>query len=360
MFVIILYSLLIIVFIFGLIRLPKTEIDKTIPQQKFSIIIPFRNEENSLDALLKSIQNLEYNSKSFEILLIDDESSDTSVEIIKNWQDKIPNIQLLSNHRVSNSPKKDAIQVGIKASQFNFIITTDADCILPKNWLHAYNTTIHQKQSLFVAGPIALKTNQSFVEQYQKYDSLSLMGVTMGSFGVQKPIMCNAANMGFDKKTYLQIQNNHTNIASGDDVFTLENFVKQYPKQVHYLNSTEALVMTKAETTWQKTIQQRIRWAAKSTHYKSLFTKTVGLLVLLTQLAILISIFIQPTLGLFMWVVKFGIDFILIWVTAEKTDQSTSYFQYLLMAVMYPFLNSYIGIKSLFGGYTWKQRHFKR
>ena len=360
MLIIGLYSFLIILFIVGLIRLPKTEIDTKKPQQKFSIVVPFRNEENALNALLQSIQNLNYNANAFEILLIDDDSTDNSINIIKKWQTKIPNLKLFNNIRISNSPKKDAIKVGVKASKHDYIITTDADCELPKNWLHAYNSTIHSHKSLFVAGPIALKTTNSFVEQYQKYDSLSLIGATMGSFGIQQPIMCNAANMGFHKNTYLQIQKNNTKIASGDDVFTLEYFVKNYPKKVQYLNNVEALVQTNAEKNWKNVFEQRIRWAAKTTHYQNLFTKFVGFIILLTQLGILIALVINPLLALFMCIVKFGIDFILIWIAAEKINQNTSYFQYLLMAILYPFLNVYIGIRALFGGYTWKDRKFKR
>lgn len=351
---------MILLFIVGLIRLPKTEVDKTLNPQKFSVLIPFRNEENSLDTLLKSIQNLEYNSDNLEILLIDDESTDNSVNIIKRWQNKIPNIKILNNQRVSYSPKKDAIQVGIKASKFDFIITTDADCVFPKNWLFAYNTIIHQKQSLFVAGPIALKINKNFVEQYQKHDSLSLIGVTMGSFGIQQPMMCNAANMGFDKKAYLQMQFHQTNIASGDDVFTLENFVKSFTKKVHYLNTTEALVVTKSENNWENVIQQRIRWAAKSTQYKSLFTKFVGLIVLITQLTIVVGLILKPFLTFYLLLVKIGIDLIIILITSKKLKQKISIPQYVLMGILYPFLNTYIGIKALFGGYTWKERSFKK
>ncbi|ANW96763.1 hypothetical protein AXE80_10965 [Wenyingzhuangia fucanilytica] len=360
MFIICFYSFIILLFTIGLIRLPKTKIDKTLDQQKFSIVIPFRNEENSLNTLLISIKNLTYNSENFEVLLIDDESTDNSVNTIKKWQDELTNIQILKNQRVSNSPKKDAIQVGIKSAKFDFIITTDADCELPKNWLQAYNTIIQKKQSLFVAGPIVLRSQKSFVEQYQKYDSLSLIGITMGSFGLHYPIMCNAANMGFDKKAYLQIQFQHNNIASGDDIFTLENFVKTFPKKVHYLNSVEAIVSTKAESNWKNVIQQRIRWAAKSTHYKNLFTKLVGFIVLITQLAIVLGCFLNLTLTFYIWFIKISIDFIIILMTSKKLSQKISFVQYLFMAILYPFLNTYIGIKALFGGYTWKERNFKR
>lgn len=361
MFVVIaIYVLIILLFIVGLIRLPKTEIDTNLDKQKFSIIIPFRNEEESLGTLLKSIQDLSYQPDAFEVLFIDDESTDNSVKIIKKWQENLTNIRLYPNKRHSNSPKKDAIQVGLKNCKFDYIITTDADCVLPKNWLYAYNTSIQKKQSLFLAGPIALKNSKNLIDLYQKYDSLSLIGVTMGSFGINKPMMCNAANMGFDKKSYLKILNSHNHIASGDDIFTLENFIKNTPEKIHYLNSTDALVYTKTENSWHKIIQQHVRWAAKSTHYKSLFTKFVGLIVLITQLSIIIGLFIQPLITVFIWIVKLGFDFILIWIAAEKTEQKTTYIYYILMAIIYPFLNTYIGIKALFGGYTWKERKFKR
>jgi len=359
-FIIILYFLLIVVFVFGLFRLPKSKIDQTLVQKKFSILIPFRNEEKNLDALLESIQNLNYNFENFEILLIDDESTDNSIAIVKKWQQTIPNIQILQNVRISNSPKKDAIQVGLKTSKFDFIITTDADCILPKDWLHCYNTTIIKTNALLVAGPIKIKNTLGLINQYQLFDSLSLLGTTMGAFGIKKPIMCNAANMGFHKQTYIETEDNNSKITSGDDIFTLEIFVRNFPSKIQYLNSVAAIVSTKAETNWKTTLQQRIRWAAKSTHYKNTFTKLVGLIVLATQLLLLISIVYQPFNAIYYWVLKICIDFVLIFTTAKKTDQTVSILKYIPIAIIYPFINTYIGIKALFGGYTWKQRSFKR
>ncbi|NIJ46566.1 glycosyltransferase involved in cell wall biosynthesis [Wenyingzhuangia heitensis] len=361
MIILLLYTFLIICFVVGLISLSTLKIDITIPQQKFSILIPFRNEEDSLETLLKSIENLEYNSDNFEILLIDDNSTDKSESIVKKWQQIIPNIHLLKNKRKSNSPKKDALQIGIKTSSFDWIITTDADCILPKNWLQAYNTIIQQQQSLFVAGPLVLENKKGFLYQYQLFDSLSLLGATLGSFGLKNPIMCNAANMGFHKTAYLQLHNNtKSNIASGDDIFTLESFVKTNPAKVHFLNTTEAIVVTKPETSWKAVTQQRIRWAAKSTHYQSIFTKLVGLLVLVTQLTLLISLFHQPLLAVFLWILKIGVDGILLFITTEKLNQKTNFWNYFPIAILYPFINTYIGIRALFGGYTWKDRVFRR
>ncbi len=354
------YLVVICCFIYGVLKLPKTKVDTELTPNSFSIIIPFRNEEANLINLLKTIEALKYPLANFEILLIDDASTDTSVSILKKHLTSNKNVRILNNQRFSNSPKKDAIQVGIKASKFKWILTTDADCELPENWLHAYNSCIHQKQSLFVAGPIKLKASKKRVQQYQKLDTLSLLASTMGSFGIQQPMMCNAANMGFEKQTYLQLQNTHTHIASGDDVFTLENFFKTTPSKVHYLNTIDAVVSTYAETSWKAVLQQRVRWAAKSTHYKNIFTKLVGVVVLLTQLTLVLGIFIKPKTILYFWSLKLVFDAILITISSKKINEQFSILSYFFVAIVYPFLNTYIGIKALFGGYVWKQRYFKR
>ncbi len=361
MIVLVLYCFIILSFIIGLQRLPKTSLQKNIPAQKFSIVIPFRNEEKSLHALLKSIHRLDYPTESFEVILINDESSDASLSIINPWKTKIPNLSVLNNQRFSNSPKKDALAVGIQAALHDWIVTTDADCILPNTWLHAYNSTIYQQESLFITGPISLISKSNWVQQYQKLETISLLGSTVGAFGLKHPMLCNAANMGFHKKTYLahkNTQNNH--LASGDDIFTLEYFTKNFPSQTHYLNTVAAMVQTKSEENWKTVLQQRIRWAAKSTHYKNRLTQGIGLIVLILQLRIAIGLVFYPFSSAILWLLKAGIDFILILFTAHQFQQKFSFGYYVLSAICYPFLNTYIGIKSLFGGYQWKSRAFKR
>lgn len=360
MIIILLYTCLIVCFVIGLFLLPKTKTQEVVSSQKFSIIIPFRNEEKNLDELLKSIKELNYSITNYEVLLVNDDSSDNSVNIVKKWQQFIPNIQLLTNYRTSYSPKKDAIQTALNIAKNSWVLTTDADCTLPKDWLNCYNVVVQKTEPLLIAGPIKIENNTGLINQYQFFDSLSLLGTTMGAFGIKKPMMCNAANMGFNKKAYTDIQNSKSKIASGDDIFTLESFVKKFPSKIQYLNSTKAIVTTKAENNWKAIVQQRIRWAAKSTHYTNLFTKLVGLIVLTTQLLLVICTIYQPYNSIPYWILKIGVDFTLIFITANKTKQTVSFVYYLPVSILYPFINTYIGIKALFGGYTWKERSFKR
>lgn len=360
MIVIGVYSILIILFCIGLLRLPKTNIDTNIPFQKFSLIIPFRNEETNLESLLQSIKQLHYKKENLEVLFIDDASTDNSVNIVKKWQKQLPNIQLHSNYRVSSSPKKDAIQVGVKRATFDFIITTDADCILPKELLNCYNSDIQRYNSLCIAGPIKYTGPSNFLTNYQKLDSLSLLGTTMGCFGLRKPTMCNAANLGFSKKEYLEMESQNHHITSGDDIFTLEYFIKKHPSKISFLNTPLAVVTTKTEESWSAVIMQRVRWAAKTKHYQNTFTKLLGLVVFATQLTLLFYLFFNLKTALFLWLVKATFDFILLISTALKTKQHLNFVYYPFIAILYPFLNTYIAILSLFGGFTWKGRKFKR
>ena len=108
---------------------------------KFSIVIPFRTEAKNLPRLLNSISELNYPQDLFEVIFVDDDSQDHSVEIIKHAFDtqslkkefsRTDGVYIINNNRISNSPKKDAITSAIHNANNEWIITTDADCILPK------------------------------------------------------------------------------------------------------------------------------------------------------------------------------------------------------------------------------------
>ena len=114
------------------------------PTTFFAIVIPFRNESENLPHLLESLKNLDYPKELFEIILVDDFSEDDSVKQIFNWRMENGEFQttLLENLWISNSPKKDAIARAIPIIKNDWVITTDADCIVNKNWLKTLDNYI--------------------------------------------------------------------------------------------------------------------------------------------------------------------------------------------------------------------------
>ncbi|WP_372802795.1 glycosyltransferase, partial [Lutibacter sp.] len=176
------YFLLIASFIIGFDKIKNVSNKDLSPKNNFSILVPFRNEADNLSNLLQSILNIKYPKNKFEIILINDDSSDDSELIVFNFIKQHPLIgsTLINNERNSNSPKKDAINTAIKIAKFEWIVTTDADCKVPTLWLQLFNQTIEKNKCLFIAAPVKFKNGKGLLYHFQNLNFLSLIGSTLG------------------------------------------------------------------------------------------------------------------------------------------------------------------------------------
>ena len=364
-----LYLLLIGSFIYGFDKVEEFKYIETPTKTTFSIIIPFRNEAENLPELLQSILKLEYPVSDFEIIFVNDDSSDASIEIIKTSFDKTKiDFKIIQNPKTSKSPKKEAITTAIKLTKNDWIITTDADCVLPKHWLESFNSFIYKRQVNMIVGPVSYSNAYTFLDSFQTLDFLSLIGATIGGFGLKTPFLCNGANLAYKKDFFNTLNGFEGNeeIASGDDIFLLEKAIEKYRNTVLFLKAKEAIVFTKTQPDFKSLKSQRIRWASKTTHYKNTFGKLTGLLVLLMNASIiclfLLTIFdaVNGLLLLIVFLIKMGIDFMLLFKTATFFNQATLLSRYPISAMLYPFFSTYIAVLSLFINYKWKDRAYRK
>jgi cellulose synthase/poly-beta-1,6-N-acetylglucosamine synthase-like glycosyltransferase len=336
---------------------------------RFTIIVPFRNEEENLPDLIKSLESLNYSKNHFEVIFVDDDSTDNSVELSSILLSSSQlDFKIIKNNRTSNSPKKDAITTAINKAKYHWIATTDADCEVTKTWLEISNSFIHSYDVAMIVAPVTFKSTDSFFKQFQALDILSLQAATIGGFGLSLPFLCNGANLMYRKDLFIELSGfeNNNKIASGDDVFLLEKAIKKHPKLVKHLKSTSAIVYTKAESSLSNLIQQRIRWAAKTTAYKNDFGKFVGITVLFMNALIVITLFLS-VFGLFNWlyfvsvlVIKLSIDFLLLSKSAKFFSQTNLLNNYFFSGLLYPFFTVFIAFKAVFSKYKWKGRSFKK
>ena len=359
--VFLIYILFIRQLIYGFNRMRRFSKAEFIPKTSFSIVVPFRNEKENLPNLLHSISLLNYPKELVEVILVDDDSDDEFR--IQNLEFRI---QMIKNVRKSNSPKKDAIETAIQIAKHDWIITTDADCLVQKDWLTIYDQYIQKNEVEMVASGVCYIPKKGFLSAFQNLDFLSLQGATIGSFGINQPFMCNGANFAYSKSFFKELngfQGNET-IASGDDVFLLQKAVSVAPKKVGFLLAKESIVATNPVATWSDLFQQRVRWASKSTGYSSVYGKLLALVVFGGNLAWIVS-FLLWLVGLldqniFMLFValKFLIDFILIYKTANFFESKLQYV--LASSLLYPFFSVSVAVYSLFGKYSWKGRNFRK
>ena len=339
------------------------------PKTTFSIIVPFRNEEKNLPKLLKSISNLNYPKELFEIIMVDDFSTDTSERVYIKWrmENGLIETTLLENLRLSNSPKKDAISRAIPILKHEWVVTTDADCIVNENWLMTLDNFIQKNNAEMVVGAVVYKTKNNWFHYFQQLDLLSLQGTTIGSFGIRKPFMCNGANFAYTKKLFNEIGGfGGTNkMASGDDVFLLQKALKNNSTKVHYLKNKDSIVKTKPENDLYKLFMQRVRWASKTTGYSGYYSKSLAVVVLGIN-ALLVVSFVLRISDLLKWQTlllvfgtKYIVDYLLLLKSNNYLKKGTFIFP-LASSLVYPLFCSLVGIYSLFGSFSWKGRNFKR
>jgi len=334
----------------------------------FSVIIPFRNEAHNLPELLQSFVDLDYPQTQYEILLVNDFSSDNYKPIIDKYLKILPNLTCLEAELTEMSPKKAALSLGISKAKNHWILTTDADCSVPVNWLKAYNQKIREDKPLLVAGLVQFKPPKTFLDTFQTLDLLSLQATLLGTFGQQKPLLCHGANLCYSKDLFYELNGfkSHENIASGDDVFLLESAFKKYPEKVTVLNSLEATVCTNTEPSLKKLVSQRTRWAAKATAYKSWPIKIVGIIIFMMNFYLIVggifSLFglIPDKLFWFVFLVKFNLDALILYTTARYFKQESALKSYVISSFLYPLFSVTSVFLGLTKGYTWKERQFKK
>lgn len=359
------YTVLLLLYRYWWSKTKTVTVNRTFqPSTRFSIIIPARNEEQNINACLQSIAQLNYPNELFEVIVMDDFSTDATVATAQQFPFvKVMELKTLLNEKI-NSYKKKAIELGIAASTGDFIVTTDADCIVPENWLYNFAFIIQQKPTVFIAAPVAMKEEGSAIKVFQSLDFLSLQGITAASVGAGFHSMCNGANLCYSKEAFYKVDSfkGVDHIASGDDMLLMHKLYKQYPNEVHYCKAADSIVLTEPVETVAAFFRQRIRWASKADKYDDKRIFVVLLLVYLLNVWLLVlavsCFFISSNLQLLL--LALGIKTIaelFFLFPVSQFYQKTKLLIWFPLAqpfhIMYTVIAGWLG---KFGNYEWKGR----
>ncbi|WKD85941.1 Undecaprenyl-phosphate 4-deoxy-4-formamido-L-arabinose transferase [Polaribacter huanghezhanensis] len=363
------YIICIFVFVIGFNKIAVFKSTITSEKTAFSVIIPFRNEAKNLPKLADSIQQLKYSKNLVEFLFVDDDSKDNSVEIIeKSFTNTENNISIIKNKRVSNSPKKDAIAAALKNAKNNWIITTDADCVVPKNWLKIIDNFIQQNNCNMIVAPVSYEADSTFLHQFQRLEFMSLQATTISGFGLNIPFLANGANLMYRKDIFEKLNGfeGNNSIASGDDVFLLEKFLRVYKEKVQYLKSKDVIVKTFPVNSFSELIEQRVRWASKTANYNLVIGKLIGVIILtgnaiiaFAPLLLILKIIAFKTF-IFYFLLKLFFDYLLVEKMALFENKKMDFKTYLKSSFVYPYFIVWVFLKSIFSNYQWKERAFKK
>ncbi|MBK9672109.1 MAG: glycosyltransferase [Bacteroidetes bacterium] len=340
------------------------------PITKVSIVIAARNETKNISTCLHDIIQQNYPTDLVEIIVVDDNSNDDTVSIIQQISKAHPKNEVrlieLKDTSKNKSPKKRAIAAAISAATGDLLISTDADCRFPKNWISNIEAFYRERNAKLIVAPISIKqeVKNSFLIDFQYYDMQSLVMSGAASLFAQKALLCSAANMAFNRIAYLQIQHQikGQSLASGDDMFLLLAFQNQFPNDIHFIKSNEVLVETVPQTSLSDFIHQRLRWAAKGFYYRNSYVQVVAFIVLAINLMLLttaISSFFYPNsilLFLLLFLTKLFVDYYFMRAAYPFFKEKIKFYKAALIVLMYPILIGAIALFALQGSYNWKGR----
>ena len=333
------------------------------------MIIPARNEEENITACLESVINQSYPQNLFEIIVVDDFSTDRTAEIVSSYADK--NVSPISlkdfTKEELNSYKKKAIEVAIAKAKGELIVTTDADCIVPRSWLQTIVSFYEKHHPAFIAAPVAYYGENDFLKIFQSLDFITLQGITGASVYKKFHSMCNGANLSYEKKAFLEVGgfSGIDNIASGDDMLLMHKIFERYPERVMFLKSTYAIVKTKPAGSLKEFLNQRIRWASKADKYKDKKITAVLLLVYLFNAWILflgILIVFYPILlywFIAVLIAKTIIELFFLYPVASFFNKEKMLWWFPLAQPFHILYTIVAGWLGKFGSYKWKERKVK-
>jgi len=352
--------------------LRKRQIFRSQPDTRFSfsIIVPFRNEARNLPRLIEGINKLDYPREKFEVIFVNDGSTDNSMEII-NASSKNFSFHILHAHPGDGSPKKRALETGIRHARFDKIITWDADVRSVSGYLHTLSAYLKVKENIFLAGPVLIEnhTISTPLTALQKGEFLALMALTEAGFTAGKPFLANGANLTVDKKAFNHVGGYAENMhyAGGDDIFLLEKIRNAYTGQADFIKSPGAVVYTLPVNGIWAWKEQRLRWSIKI--FKNQRFSGFGFLIL--QFAIYTEILYRlwyfsvpwnPALFLFLIAGTGYLHYRLLFITASAYRYPWKFKEFLqaqiLLVLLYPWLGMNILIHLLFPSKTfeWKER----
>ena len=351
-------------------RTPEFEIPQNFhPKTTVTVLIPARNEANGIVDCLQGILRQNFPKERLQILVLDDHSTDRTAALAA----ALPRVEVIYLNETPPPAgtvgfKKHAITQGIARARGELIVCTDADCIVPRDWLRHLCAAYEMYRPAFIAAPVTFTEEQTAFQRFQSLDFLGMMGITGAGISGSFLYMANGANLAYPKAVFEKVEGfGNDRRASGDDMLLLQRIRERYPKGIFYLKNKAAAVQTRPVGNWSDFFQQRLRWGNKTGAYHDWQPKLLlGLAWLFCWsmlVNLLLGIFYRDAflyVALFQFLAKFNVDFFFLESVSryfERKDLMRGYFTSQLWHCWYILS---VGTAAIFlKNYEWKGRRVR-
>lgn len=229
-----------------------------------SVIIPARNEEANIENAILSVANCNFDKSKYEIIVVNDRSSDKTQEIAESLTQSISNLKVLNLTEELKDPnlkgKAGALQAGIEASEGALILLTDADCIVNPNWIEYY-ARVFSEPKVGMAISYSTIDGPRIFDKIQGIEWLYLHTMALAGIGLNYPLGGYGNDMAFTREAFDSAGGYKKIKFSVTEDFALIKAIFKSKWKIHYLMMPQTSVSTKAEITFASYLEQHRRWA---------------------------------------------------------------------------------------------------
>ena len=341
--VILIFSVLLLILGLSLLRNWKI---KNPEELNYSVLIACRNEEKNLPAFFISLNNLDYPESKFEIIIVDDASSDKSLELIKEFCSKKTNATYfhLPEKNSEYKGKKAALKIATEKAKYEYLLFTDADCFLQSNWVKSYNSYFSKNIGMVVGN-----YSEENANSFRRFTGLVSSAIYASTIGFGIPFSAAGGNLAVRKRTFEEVGGYEKikHFESGDDKLLL-NLIHKAGWKIAY--NYEKLVNT-SQVSANVTSNHQLKRRYGKFGMSSPFFKIISILILLFYLYLPIKvIFFNDWKSL----IVYFLCVLFSWIANLVKHKYRFRILDIPFLIIYPYFLIYFSLLGTFGKWEWK------
>ncbi|KVV15954.1 glycosyltransferase [Flavobacterium sp. TAB 87] len=315
-----------------------------------SVIVCAKNEEENVKKYIPILA--EQNYPDFEIVLIDDASSDETLEVFEEFEKTYPNIRLVKvkNNEAFWGNKKYALTLGIKAAKKEYLLFTDADCYPTSNeWITAMTSQFTMNKTIVLGYGGYEKIEHSFINKIIRFETVLTALQYFSWAKIGNPYMGVGRNLAYKKEEFFNVNGfiKHIQVRSGDDDLFINEAANAHNTTISF--TPESFTYSKPKETYKEWFNQKRRHVSTAKFYKMFDQIQLGIFYCSQFLFLLLAIILfafqfQWMIVLPLFLLRYLASWLVVGFSAKKFQEKdlTIWFPVLEIVLIFTQINIFI------------------
>ncbi len=315
-----------------------------------TVIISAKNEAENLRNFLPLILNQSY--PEFELIVVNDVSTDGAKNILSELQSSYNNLQVLEIEGEHSKGKKNAVTKAVSAAKYEYLVFTDADCYpISENWLKKIASAYSENTEIII-GYGAYQKQKGLLNKLIRFETLfnAMQYMSFAIFGF--PYMGVGRNLSYNKSVWIKNGGflKHKNILSGDDDLFVNAAATK--KNIKILTDSESKTVSIPKNKFRDYLKQKKRHLSTGKYYKQIHKSLLGTevfsrFVFYVGLIFLISIKKLVLTVMLLYLARIMIIFIFMKKFSDKINDKQNLFFIPIFDILIPLLNFFIFVRTM-------------